>query len=413
MQNEKLIEKLNAKFAFVRKSSLAKLKKREQSDNLLVPDKNLHEVNLNIHTNNSFSPYSATLAAYMAYKSGIKVACDCDYGTLTGKEEFAYACDLLEISRFSGFEVTLRRKNGKECLVAFYGLTPESIEEFMPKLASFREVCITRVKNVCDKINKKLKKLDFYIDFNKEVLSFVKVKKGTTLTLKHLFMATALKLIEKFGRGRALAEILRTNLCLDIEEQEYNLLCDANNPFYVYDLISALRHNFSQIDGGLTPPEFSEYLEIANKHGIAIAYEYTSPNNWLKNQTDTEKTLKDFSKMVDELKAEGFNAVCISALNLNEDIVVAFTEVLKKKEMLAIYTVKTEYPRNRFDSYAPGACREYLELSAYAILGSVTSMKSVKEDGFFSQKSEEKCPDFNMRLAMFAQIGRSVGKYGK
>ena len=69
MQNEKLIEKLNAKFAFVRKSSLAKLKKREQSDNLLVPDKNLHEVNLNIHTNNSFSPYSATLAAYMAKKN--------------------------------------------------------------------------------------------------------------------------------------------------------------------------------------------------------------------------------------------------------------------------------------------------------------------------------------------------------
>lgn len=413
MQNEKLIEKLNSKSHFIRKTSLAELKRREQSDPLIVPDKKIHDVNLNIHTNSSFSPYSPTLASYMAYKSGIKLACACDYGTLSAGDEFALSCQKLGISAISGFEVTTTREGGEENLTAIYSLTDSCKQEFEVLLERFRGVCVERTKKVCEKINRKLKKYSLLVDFEKDVLSLIKGRKGACLTLKHLYMATGYKLLNKYEKGKPLADFLRVTLCLDIEEGVFNLLCDANNPFYIYDLISALRHNFNSVEGGLTPPPVKDYLDIAKKYGTAIAYEYNAPENWIKNQTESKKTLKDFSKLVDKVKSEGFNTVCISAHNLNESILVEFVNLLKEKQMLAIFTEKTEYPRDHFESLAPADTREYVENCAYALLGNEISMRINEEDGLFTQKGIEKRPDFYSRLILFAQIGKNKDQYEK
>ena len=411
MQSEKLIEKLNNSSKLVRKIIVKDLKKREAVEPQLIPDVNLREVNLNIHTNYSFSPYSPSLAAYMAYKSGVKVACACDYGTEFANEEFIGACNTLGISALNGFEVTLFDENKKERLVSFYALTPQCMQEFKPLLVTFREQCIQRAKIVCEKINKKLRKYDMSLSFEKDVYKYVKGKNGTTLTLKHVYMATAVKLEQKFGKGRKLAEFLRTTLCLDILEGEYNLLCDANDPFYRYDLISALRHNFGSVEAGLTPPALAEYLAIAKKHGAAVAYEYNAPNNWLKNQTESEQTLCDFECEIENAKKMGFNVICISAKNLSASMIIDFIKAIEKREMLAVFSEKTEYPRNHFGCVAPNSCRSYLEKCAYALLGSEISMRINAEDGLFSKKSIKKCPDFKNRLALFAQIGKSKGDY--
>ena len=411
MQNEKIIEKLNSKISFVRKTALKEIKKREQYDSLLVPNKNLHEINLNVHTDFSFSPYSPTMAAYMAYKNGVKIACACDYGTEYGGTEFIDACNYLGVSAISGFEVTLSEENKKECLCAIYCITPEAMAKFKPLLSAFREACLQRAKKVCEKINKKLRKYDIEIDYEKDVYKFVKGRKGATLTLKHVYMAAGKKLQSKFGKGRKLAEFLRTSLCLDIQEGEYNLLCDANNPFYKYDLISTLRHNFDNIEGGLTPPAFADYLAVAKEYGAVVAYEYVAPNNWLKNQTESERTLQEFKDMVDSVKSRGFNAVCISSLNISDDMIVSFTNVLKEKQMIAIFAEKTEYPRSHFVSVAPRGARPYIEKCAYALLGNNISMNINQVDGLFTQKSVVKCEDFLKRLTMFAQIGRNSDNY--
>jgi ribosome-binding factor A len=63
MQSEKLVEKLNNSIGFIRKIIGKDLKKREAVEPQLIPDKNLREVNLNIHTNCSFSPYSPLLVS--------------------------------------------------------------------------------------------------------------------------------------------------------------------------------------------------------------------------------------------------------------------------------------------------------------------------------------------------------------
>lgn len=411
MQSEKLIERLNSGFGFIRRIIIKDLKNREAVEPQLVPDRKLKEINLNIHTDFSFSPYTPSLAAYMAYKSGVKVACSCDYGTEFANEEFIYSCNVLGISALNGFEVTLSDKEGKECLASFYSITPECKQEFKPLLTSFREQCVQRAKIVCEKINRKLRKYDMSLDFDKDVYKFVKGKKGATLTLKHVYMATAVKLEQKFGKGRRLAEFLRTTLCLDILEGEYNLLCDANDPFYRYDLISALRHNFNSVEAGLTPPALADYIAIAKRHGCAAAYEYSAPNNWLKNQTESEQTLLDFEAEIERAKKMGFNVICISAQNLSASMIVDFIKAIEKREMLAVFAEKTEYPRNHFGCAAPASCRAYIEKCAYSLLGSEISMNINRDDGFFSNKSIKKCPDFQRRITLFAQIGKSKGRY--
>lgn len=406
MQSERLIEKLNHKLAFVRKSALKKLKKRERVDHSLVPNVNLHEVNMSIHTNFSFAPYYPILASYMAYKSGIKIACACDFGTISAQEEFERACELLNIATVSGFEATLTCKNRGEGIYSFYGLSNGAKEEFSVMLEQFREVCLKRAQNVCEKINRKVKKYDLHVDFEKDVYKFIKSKKGASLTLKHLYMATGEKIIEKFGKGRALAEFLRTTLCLDIEERSYNLLCDANNPFYIYDLITALRNNFSAVEGGLTPPALSDYLKVAKKHNCVVAYEYDAPNNWLKNQAESEKTIANFIGVLNDLKKEGINAVCITAHNLSDEMVEKLISVAKENEMLTLFSEKTEYPRDHFESSAPINSRAFLETCAYALLGNYLSLQINEEDGMFTKKSLKKFQSFDQRLLVYSQIGK-------
>ena len=92
-------------------------------------------------------------------------------------------------------------------------------------------------------------------------------------------------------------------------------------------------------------------------------------------------------------------------------MIIDFIKAIEKREMLAVFSEKTEYPRNHFGCVAPNSCRLYLEKCADALLGSEISMKINAEDGLFSKKSIKKCPDFKNRLALFAQIGKSKGDY--
>lgn len=406
MQNERLIERLNNKLKVVKKMALKELKKREKSDPSLVPGKAMHEVNLNVHTHYSFAPYSPSLAAYMAYKSGIKLACSCDYGNDSGHAEFSQACEILNLNCVRGFELTLKSPSLGECVCSFYSVSEECAQKYSKLLEEFRGVCYERAKKVCEKINKKLFKFNLSINFETDVASLVKDKKGATLTLKHLYQATSEKIIEKYGKGRKLAEFLRTTLCLDIEESSYNLLCDANNPFYIFDLISSLRNNFNGVEAGLTPPSTEQYVKIANENGAIAVYEYDAPNNWLKNQTESDKTLAEFDKIVDKAKEEGFKAISISKHNLSDEMVEKFICHLEQKQMLVVFTEKTEYPRNHFECAAPKNSVNYIQDCAYAILGNEISIAVGASEGMFGEKNLLKCPDFEQRLQIFAQIGK-------
>ena len=100
---QELIKKLNGGTAETRLSALAELVKVQTEK----PTPRDNDANNHIHTIYSFSPYSPTKAAYMAYKAGLTSAGIMDHDSLSGVEEFKEACAILGLGSTCGVEVRL------------------------------------------------------------------------------------------------------------------------------------------------------------------------------------------------------------------------------------------------------------------------------------------------------------------
>ena len=88
---QELLKQLNAPTKEERLDALKKILEKETEK----PVRRDNDANNHIHTIYSFSPYSPTKAAYMAYKSGLTSAGIMDHDSLSGVEEFKTACEML------------------------------------------------------------------------------------------------------------------------------------------------------------------------------------------------------------------------------------------------------------------------------------------------------------------------------
>lgn len=406
MQSEVLIKHLNSGSVFYRKILLSLLKKTEKRKKMYGLDTNT-AYNFNIRTDYSFSPYNPTMAAFMAYKSGVSVAGICDFGTVAGYNEFASGCRTLDIFGVCGFEMALKSPELGNCTGAFYGVCKKNIELFEPMLKQFRELCEKRASAATERVNNALKKYNIAVDYEKEVYELTCAKKNGTITLKHVFKVVAVKIIEKYGKGKFVADFLRSKLCLDIDESEYNLLCDAQNPFYMYDLIAALRKYYKETESTTIEfPSVKAYTSVAADSGVIAAYEYSCKYRWLTMETESQKAVSEFSELLDKVKAAGFNAVCLTVREYSKTALKLFIEAVEKKELLVILSEKNEYPRSMFGIDCPDESKEYVENCALAIAGNALSIAECQSDGIFSDKTMIKCPSFEERVALFASIGR-------
>ena len=197
MQSERLVNKLSSKSAIIRSLTLNKLKKLERTNSSLIPRASANFINLNVHTKKSFSPYTPALGAYMAYKSGITLAGVCDYGSVGSVKEFQKSCLKLGIAYLGGVEFMLNDSVLGNFIASFYGINNKNASAFDSILQEFREICKSKTQALTERLNKKLKKFDIFIDYEKEVLPITESKKGGTVTLKHVYMALSQKIIAK------------------------------------------------------------------------------------------------------------------------------------------------------------------------------------------------------------------------
>ena len=140
-----LLEKLNAPTSTERLEALKNLLEIEKEK----PVRREKDANNHIHTIYSFSPYSPTKAAYMAYKSGLTSAGIMDHDSLSGAIEFKKACEILNIGCTCGVEVRTKFNKGfgkinhpdqPECVyMAAHGVPAQNLEKFNEYLATYRE----------------------------------------------------------------------------------------------------------------------------------------------------------------------------------------------------------------------------------------------------------------------------------
>ena len=417
---ELLIENLNAKTKEQRLSALSELLAVEKEK----PVRRDNDANNHIHTIYSFSPYSPTKAAYMAYKSGLTSAGIMDHDSLSGADEFKKACKMLNIGSTCGVEVRAHFKKGfgkinhpdqPECIyMAAPGVPAHNVGKINEYLEYYRQKRYLRDQKMCDLITQKYGKFGLGLDFAKDVYPLSQAHEGGSVTERHLLYALAVKLANKFGKTNALVEFLGNDLALGVSDKVKGFLTDETNPHFIYDLLGVLKADtkFFYIDADEEMPVAEEFVKFVSDLGAIPAYAYLGDvGDSVTGDKKTAKFEDDFlDDLVVELKKAGFKAIAYMPTRNTMKQLERIMKLCRDNEFFEISGEDINSSRQKFACEAL-AKPEFAHLidSTWALIGheSITSEKGV-EYGMFSSETIKNIPDLKERVNYFASIGRKT-----
>lgn len=419
MQQE-LIKKLNGGTAKTRLNALKELVKIEAEK----PVRRDNDANNHIHTIYSFSPYSPTKAAYMAYKAGLTSAGIMDHDSLSGVEEFKEACRILGLGSTCGVEVRCKYNKGfgkmnhpdqAECIyMAAHGIPAQNVKAFNEYLAPYRKKRNERDAKMCELITGKFGKFGVELDFEKDVLPLSEAKDGGSVTERHLLYALAVKLDKKFGRTNALIDFLQNDLGLKVSDKIKGFLLDAENEHFLYDLLGVLKADtaFFYIDADEEMPDAEEFVKKAKEFGAIPAYAYLGDvGDSVTGDKKAQKFEDDFlPELITEIKKSGFLACAYMPTRNTPAQLQRLGKLLKENNLFEISGEDVNSPRQKF-ACAALALPEYSHLidSTWALIGheAISSEKGV-EYGMFSERSVKETPDLYERIKKYAIIGHKT-----
>ncbi|MCQ2387056.1 MAG: PHP domain-containing protein [Clostridia bacterium] len=416
------IEKLNAKTPNKRLNALKKVLNAEAEK----PVRRDNDANNHIHTIYSFSPYSPTKAAYMAYKAGLTSAGIMDHDSLSGVDEFKQATKMLGLGSTCGVEVRAKFDRGfgkinhpdqANCIyMAAHGIPQQNAKKFNEYLQQFRDRRYERDAKMCELITEKYGKFGLTLDFKKDVYPISQAKNGGSITERHLLYALALKLSKRFGRTNELIDFLQNDLKLKVSDKIKGYLLDQENPHFLYDLLGVLKADtkFFYIDAEDEMPDAEEFIKVAKSFGAIPAYAYLgdvgeSPTGDKKAQKFEDDFLPE---LLDELKKIGILAIAYMPTRNTLEQLKRVQKLCREKGFFEISGEDVNSPRQLFECKAL-ANPEFSHLieSTWALIGheAISKEKGI-EYGMFSDKTIKKTPDLQERIKKFAKIGRDTVK---
>ncbi len=417
---QEYIEKLNSKNREERLSALKELKEKEVEK----PDFRENDANNHIHTTYSFSPYSPTKAAYMAYKAGLTSAGIMDHDSLSGVKEFKQACKTLGLGSTAGVEVRCKFTKGfgkinhpdqNDCAyMAAHGVPTQNADEFNKWLAPFRAKRNERNAKMCQAITEKYGKFGISLDFDKDVKPLSNADEGGSVTERHLLYALAVKLNEKFGRTQGLIDFLVNDLGLSVSDKIKGYLLDEGNECFLFDLLGVLKMDtaFFYIDAEEEMPNVNEFVKKAKEMGAIPTYAYLG--DVVSSVTGDKKAQKfedDYlDELIVELKRIGFQAIAYMPTRNTPEQLKRVQKLARENELFEISGEDINSPRQIFACKAL-ALPEYSHLidSTWALIGheAISTQKGV-EYGMFSEKAIKETPDLYERIKKYALIGKKT-----
>lgn len=418
---QELIKNLNSENVDIRLNALKEIVSLEDK-----PTSRDNDANNHIHTIYSFSPYSPTKAAYMAYRAGLTSAGIMDHDSLSGAKEFKKACEILGLGSTCGVEVRVKFDRGfgkinhpdqDNCLyMASHGIPLKNIDEFNNFLSTFRKKRNERNAKMCKLITEKFSKFGISLDFEKDVYPLSEAKDGGSITERHLLYALAVKLAERFGRTDSLISFLEKDLDLAVSDKIKAFLLDDANPNFLYDLLGVLKADtkFFYIDADEEMPTAEEYVKKAKSLGAIPAYAYLGDvGNSVTGDKKAQKFEDDYLEdLIIEIKKVGFEAVAYMPTRNTPEQLKRLQQLCRKYDLFEISGEDINSPRQKFQCEAL-AKPEYAHLieSTWALIGHefIVNEKGL-EEGMFSDKVKAEIPNLSDRIEKFAKIGRSTVK---
>ncbi len=419
---QKYIEQLNAESTKERLSALEQLLINEQDK----PSFRENDANNHIHTTYSFSPYSPTKAAYMAYKAGLTSAGIMDHDSLSGVKEFKSACKMLGIGSTAGVEVRAKFTKGfgkinhpdqNDCAyMAAHGVPNQNADKFNEWLNFYRNKRNERNAKMCQSITEKYGKFGISLDFDKDVKPLSCANEGGSVTERHLLYALAVKLAEKFGRTKELIDFLTNDLGLSVSDKIKGFLLDESNECFLFDLLGVLKMDtaFFYIDADEEMPDVNEFVQKAKEFGAIPTYAYLGDvGSSVTGDKKAQKFEDDYlDQLIVELKRIGFQAIAYMPTRNTPEQLKRLQKLARENQLFEISGEDINSPRQIFACKAL-ALPEYSHLidSTWALIGhEAISTEKGEEYGMFSEKAIKETPDLYERIKKYSIIGKQTIK---
>ncbi len=422
----KYIEDLNNENVNVRLESLRQLVKGIELGEINRPETG-ESVNNHIHTTYSFSPYSPTKALWMAYNAGLKTAGIMDHDSLSGAKEFIEAGKIIGMATTIGVEcradLSKTKLNGKKinnpdqksvAYMAVHGIPHTQIDEVVSFFKPYVEARNNRNKRMIEKINEILVPFGVKLDFDKDVVPLSNNHEGGSITERHLLFALSFKLIERFGKGKGLADFLKNEIKITISSKIENLLLDTNNPYYEYDLLGALKSEMVvkfYIDAKEECPDILEVIELSNKIGGISAYAYLGDvGDSVTGDKKAQKFEDDYLELLFEVINEvGFKAVTYMPSRNTMEQLRRLKDLCGKHGFFQISGEDINSPRQSFVCEAlKNAEFQNLIEATWALIGHEIAATEDMSKGMFSEETIARYPDLDDRIKIFKEIGMKV-----
>ncbi len=360
MNNDLLIEKLNAPKPQERLEALRKLKQ-----NIGELKEGDWYTNNHVHSKYSFSPYSPSRIVYEAYMAGLDTVGLMDHDSIAGAEEFIEAGKIMKIATTVGFEIRtdwedtpfgearLNNPDQKGCAyICVHGVPHQNIKKAEKFLSKIRNARNERNKEMLKRINNEIK--DLNLDFEKDVVPISYIKDGGSITERHILYAMGQKIASKTKSREALTKYIIEALGISLSDKQKGYLEDENNDMYLYDLLNILKSSFvSKMYVDARQPEIppiKQAIEFAHKIGAVPGYAYLGDVE--DSVTGDKKAQKFEDDYIDELlgnvKEIGFDAVAYMPSRNSRQQLNRIKNLCRQHELFEISGEDINQPRQSF-----------------------------------------------------------------
>jgi len=424
---DKIIQEINSKNKKSRLYGLEKIYKLIEIEKKQF--KKTEEVNNHLHTIYSFSPYSPSMAAYLAWKAGLQAVGIMDHDSVSGCKELIEACKIIEIASTVGFELRVnfsgtiveeRKLNDPDSknigYIAIHGIVESRLPEAKKFLNPIQIARNKRNKKILAKLNNLIKSYRMEeIDFNKEVYKISQAKEGGSITERHILFAFARKIIQKTGKGEKLISFLKDNLDIVLSEKIKKFLLDENNQFYLYDLLGILKSSF--LDKIFIQPNYDECISVYEAVKFSNSINAIPAYAYLGDVTDSptgdkraEKFEDDFlEELIPELKKIGFKAITYMPPRNTLSQLLRLQGLCKKYELMEISGVDINSPRQSFN-YPIILRPEFAHLieATWALIAHEKLANYDEKYALFNNRNPLKSKSLKERIVTYSEIGRRI-----
>ena len=397
-------------------------------------------VNNHIHTTYSFSPYSPTLAAYTAWKSGLATAGIMDHDSVGGIEEFIQAGQMIGIPVTCGFEIRcsfkdtpfegMRINNPDQDSVAYlamHGIPHDKIEVAEEFLKPYREKRNQRNRLMVEKLNSILQPSGLILDFDKDVVPLSLHENGGSITERHLLFALAGKMMDQVPPGPELVDFLKKHFAIDPsgahldKDFSHSSSCSSDtccsgegpNPqelfMYRYHLLGVLKSYLVEsfyIDASDELPSYIDFIALAKSLGAIPAYAYLGDVETSVTGDKRSQTFEDayLDELIAFLKEAGFLAITFMPTRNTKAQLKRIMSLCNQHQLFQICGEDINSP---FQSFVCQALEQeefkHLIDAAWALIGHENS-----EKGMFMKGAEWANWSIEKKVEHFAKIGKSL-----